>query len=107
MNKEHAQLRATEIKANNAAARHAVEQAKAAEISPVMADPLVDAAVAEATKAVHQTRELHDHLLGQKLVGAQSRAVIVDRAVDHELIGPCVRDKILQLALHGLRRTDE
>jgi hypothetical protein len=68
MNREQATLRADQIKANAKAAQIAVEQAKAAEILPVTADQPVDAAVAEATKAVHQTRELHDHLLGQKLV---------------------------------------
>jgi hypothetical protein len=68
MNREHAQLRATEIKANNAAARHAVEQAKAAETLPVVAEQPVDAAVVEANAAVKAARETLDHLRGRKLV---------------------------------------
>lgn len=46
-------------------------------------------------------------VLGQKLVRAQPRSMIIDRAVDHELIGPSVPDKILQLAPQGLRRANE
>lgn len=67
MNKEQAQQRAAEIKANNAAARHAVEQAKAAEILPVT-DQTVDAAVVEANAAVKAARETLDHLRGRKLI---------------------------------------
>jgi hypothetical protein len=74
MNRQHAQLRATEIKAKNAAARLAVEQAKAAEISPVVAEQPVDAAVVEANAAVKAARETLDHLRGRKLVSEAKAA---------------------------------
>jgi hypothetical protein len=74
MNKEQAAARAAEIAANNAAVRDAVEQAKAAEILPVVAEQPVDAAVVEANAAVKAARETLNHLRGRKLVSEAKAA---------------------------------
>lgn len=52
-------------------------------------------------------RERCCDLAGQEFVGAQPRAMVEDRAVDHELICPGLRDEGLQVARHGGRRADE
>jgi hypothetical protein len=75
MNKEQAQLRAAEIAANNVAIRHAVEEAKAAEILPVVAEqPVPDEALAEVKAAVKAAREILDHLRSRKLVSEAKAA---------------------------------
>lgn len=75
LTREGAALRAVEIKAANSTARAAVEQAKAAEILPVMADqPLPDEALAESREAVKAARETLDHLRGRKLVSEAKAA---------------------------------
>jgi hypothetical protein len=74
LTREGAALRAVEIKAANSTARAAVEQAKAAEILPVIAEQPVAAAVAEADAAVKAARETLDHLRGRKLVSEAKAA---------------------------------
>jgi hypothetical protein len=70
--KQEAALRAAEITAQNSADRDAVERLKT--IPPIPTDEPVPESVTAATAAVSRARELHDHLLGQKLVAEARKA---------------------------------
>jgi hypothetical protein len=76
LTKQEAALRAAEIAANTKATHDAVARLKA--ISPIRADQPVPEAVAAATAAVRRARELHDHLLGQKLVAESRKAELAN-----------------------------